>query len=1199
MAVLVSPGVDVQVIDESITGTSGPGTIPLLFIATKSNKPITTSIGPVTNTIAPGTLKENANSLYLITSQRELIQTFGDPIFYSTQGTPIPGYELNEYGLLAAYQYLGIANRAFVVRADIDLSHLVPSVFEPTNPATNGTYWFDLSATKWGLFRSSGSTTIPSNGTEWANKVPFAIDDKDDMETVVIGNVAFASNTTAVGVSGTLSINGTNVAILNTDTVAQVVSKINAANITNIKSVALRYGSNSFIVVRNTKSQDILFGGTASVVTGLGFDSPTQVTQPSFSFGAQGDTAVLPLKTDNLMFEKIKPTGKFGDSDPDAVPFWFLIGSSTWKAATPTIRLGVSQTDYLSNPVLAGETLDISDGVNTVSVTFGALDVTTLSTIVTKINTDIASASLDDIFEATLFGSSNQILIVNKQGEDLLLTEGAGNSSAGVLVPLNLASVNGNKLFYKPHYQIPAGSVVGDFWIKTTEPNLGADYVVKLYNSTTGIWTVVDAPFYLNDDNALFTLGGGLAANSLYVKYNIYGDAINPVASHIIRKYLGPVTVNLIGSGIPGLTTPSLVAGDQFVLTVGQPNGTQVSEVITLSGTTLEDVVSDINSAITLSNVTADIVGGFLRITNTSGFSLTIGYFDPNTQTYVDTGNTADPLDSFGFTDGESTSRFVDLEYVASFTEPRTEAEAGRLWYNEDLLADVMYGDGDQWIGYRNQFPNTDPNGVIIAGSAPLTQTDGTPLVEHDLWLDGSDLENYPRLYRYRVLTQTWELIDNSDQTTPFGIVFADARYTDDGTPDGSRLQKDLVVSDFVDPDTINPQTFPAGILLFNTRASTYNVKEWQPDHFAEYVNKEESPGVQYSVGFSSFPTDTITNANKGRWVTASGNQLNGAMYAGRKAQRRMVVQALASVIASNQDIRSEITFFNLIATPGYPELIEEMITLNVDKKEVAFIVGDTPARLAPTGTALTNWANNANAVASTGDDGLAVRNTYVGLYYPWGLSTNTDGAEVVVPPSTIVLRTIAYNDAVAYPWFAPAGFNRGLVSNASSVGYITSEGEFLPVILNQGQRDVLYTNNINPIAYIPNRGLVVYGQKTLHPVASALDRVNVARLTNYLRYNFDILAKPFLFEPNDKQTRDQVQSVFERFIGNLVSLRGIQDFAVVCDETNNTPERIDRNELWVDVAILPIKAIEFIYIPIRIRNSSDDLQNFLPPEIS
>ena len=192
-----------------------------------------------------------------------------------------------------------------------------------------------------------------------------------------------------------------------------------------------------------------------------------------------------------------------------------------------------------------------------------------------------------------------------------------------------------------------------------------------------------------------------------------------------------------------------------------------------------------------------------------------------------------------------------------------------------------------------------------------------------------------------------------------------------------------------------------------------------------------------------------------------------------------------------------------------------------------------------------------------------------------------------MVPPSHIALRTMAFNDNVAYQWFAPAGYQRGLVQNATSVGYLDStENEFKPVSLNEGQRDTLYSNKVNPIANFPGRGLVVFGQKTLNPTASALDRINVARLINYIRYQLDISVKPFLFEPNDGITRSGVKRVADSLLSELVTLRGLFDFISVCDTTNNTAARIDRNELYLDIAIQPTKAVEFIYIPIRIQST-------------
>jgi len=195
-----------------------------------------------------------------------------------------------------------------------------------------------------------------------------------------------------------------------------------------------------------------------------------------------------------------------------------------------------------------------------------------------------------------------------------------------------------------------------------------------------------------------------------------------------------------------------------------------------------------------------------------------------------------------------------------------------------------------------------------------------------------------------------------------------------------------------------------------------------------------------------------------------------------------------------------------------------------------------------------------------------------------------------LIPSSAVALRTIAFSDQVSYPWFAPAGLTRGVVSNASQVGYVNSEDEFVKVQLSEGQRDVLYGQRMNPIVDFPSTGMAVYGQKTTQATSSALDRVNVARLVNYMRHNLDTMSRGFLFETNDKITRDNMRDAVERFCGNLVTQRGLYDFLVVCDDSNNTPARIDRNELWVDVAIQPAKSVEFIYIPLRIRNTGESL---------
>jgi phage tail sheath protein FI len=186
-----------------------------------------------------------------------------------------------------------------------------------------------------------------------------------------------------------------------------------------------------------------------------------------------------------------------------------------------------------------------------------------------------------------------------------------------------------------------------------------------------------------------------------------------------------------------------------------------------------------------------------------------------------------------------------------------------------------------------------------------------------------------------------------------------------------------------------------------------------------------------------------------------------------------------------------------------------------------------------------------------------------------------------------MALETILQNDRIAYPWFAPAGDTRGQVPATSAIGY-TDGGEFKLAEMDDGLLDTLYINNINPIVNFPNEGIKVWGQKTLTSVPSAMDRINVARLVAYMRYMLDRITRPFLFEQNDAQTRQAVVNVVEKFLAEIVQKRGISDFVVVCDASNNTPARIDRNELWVDISVVPTKSVEFIYIPVRLLNTGE-----------
>src|SRR5210317_443986 len=171
---LVSPGVQVSVIDESFYTPAEPGTTPIIFVATQENK-----ANPGGTGTAPGTLKANANKVYLMSSQRELAETFGDPLFYTDENNnPIHGGEQNEYGLQAAYSYLGVANRAYVVRSDIDLSAITGSATATTGKPTDGAYWFDTNDSFYGIFEWNGAAATAANGQTFQNKAPIVITDQ-------------------------------------------------------------------------------------------------------------------------------------------------------------------------------------------------------------------------------------------------------------------------------------------------------------------------------------------------------------------------------------------------------------------------------------------------------------------------------------------------------------------------------------------------------------------------------------------------------------------------------------------------------------------------------------------------------------------------------------------------------------------------------------------------------------------------------------------------------------------------------------------------------------------------------------------------------------------------------------------------------------------------------------------------------------
>lgn len=255
----------------------------------------------------------------------------------------------------------------------------------------------------------------------------------------------------------------------------------------------------------------------------------------------------------------------------------------------------------------------------------------------------------------------------------------------------------------------------------------------------------------------------------------------------------------------------------------------------------------------------------------------------------------------------------------------------------------------------------------------------------------------------------------------------------------------------------------------------------------------------------------------------------------------------------------------NLLLTPGFStgSVIGTALQMCESRGDVLYLV-DPPFGLRP--QQVVDWHNG----MLLSDLSSAINSSYGALYWGWlRVYDQFRNEEIWVPPSGHVAAVYSRTARDAEQWFAPAGLRRGRLLTALDVEYSPTQGE----------RDLLYGsgNAVNPIVKFPQDGITVWGQRTLRRSATALDRVNVRMLMLYVKKNLVTLLRSFVFEPNDSALWRQVRATVSPFLSDIQARRGLTAFSVVCDETNNTPERIDRNELWVSVFLKPTRAVEFI----------------------
>ena len=609
---LISPGVEVSIVDESQYIPAATNSVPYILLATAQNKVSGTGVG-----VAAGTLAANANKTYLISSQRDLSATFGVPFFYkTTTGTPINGYELNEYGLLAAYSALGVSNRCYVQRVDIDLAELTATLTRPTGEPANGTYWLDTASTLWGMFEWNQTTA------QFTNKIPTVITDTADLET-----------------------------------------------------------------------------GT---------------TVPLQSIGSIGDYAVVTASVDNpVYYKRGGPTISQTSSTEISSLYntWVLVGSDEWKTAWPTVQGTLAPTTLTTN--------------NTFEINGNELLVPAFpNNTVTGVANLINSTGIDGVFAANiggrlfLYGDSTATADGSTAGEGLIAI-GNGPTPVGNLMAalgITIGEYRAPAFQSSYSYEVPRWRTTdttpeptGSVWEKDSNVNLGANIVMKRYNSTLGAFVQVPVPIYINDYYAIYGLdpsGGGanIPLNTLYGR--TAGTDGSSAGFTVYDRYATGPTV------ITGVTTNPgpFIADNAFTIrasTLGSVDTNTATVTIraslgldaagfcsAVSAAGVPYVSAAVNSAGAI--VFTHSLGGDIVLTNTvgtpiatAGINTTIrGVRNDVTGTRLVLSNwTSEPF----------------FTYTASDTAPDQDPDNGRLWYYSATdQVDIMIQNNGAWFGYQN-----------------------------------------------------------------------------------------------------------------------------------------------------------------------------------------------------------------------------------------------------------------------------------------------------------------------------------------------------------------------------------------------------------------------------------------------------------------------------------------------------------------
>ena len=359
--------------------------------------------------------------------------------------------------------------------------------------------------------------------------------------------------------------------------------------------------------------------------------------------------------------------------------------------------------------------------------------------------------------------------------------------------------------------------------------------------------------------------------------------------------------------------------------------------------------------------------------------------------------------------------------------------------------------------------------------------------------------------------------------------------------------------------------SFDADVNIHSSGSSAAGVRDNINFNFGYELTGSKATDVnkrQFTIGFQSgfdgiTPTVEIARADSSANFSAGNSQgfdLSTSTASGSVAYVKSI-----NAISNPDDFD-----INLVATPGvvrrlHSYVFDKVVDMVEDRQD-AFFIGD-----------ITDYNDTIDQATTQAE---LVDSNYAGVYYPWikTIDSNTNKL-TTVPPSTLLPGIYAANDRVAAEWFAPAGLNRGGIVGAVSVLNR----------LTHAERDTLYEGKVNPIAQFPGEGIVAFGQKTLQDKASALDRINVRRLLIKVKKFVASTSRYLVFEQNTAQTRGRFINTVQPYLEGVQQRQGLYAFRVVMDESNNTPDVIDRNILAGQIFLQPTKTAEFIVIDFNI----------------